>query len=699
MTLDPASLQVLLSRLSGVADEMGAVLRRAAFSPNIKERADCSAALFTADGELLAQAEHIPVHLGSMPASVRAAIDAFAGDVEPGGQIVLNDPFAGGTHLNDVTLVAPCHLDGTLVGWAANRAHHADVGGSAPGSIPADAVEIHQEGLRLPPVRYSPDVRAILLANSRTPMERAGDLDAQVGANVLGLERLAAIVASGAPLDEALAYGERRMRSALAAMPDGTWRFEDVMDSCGPSDELGQRTPARIVVTVTIAGDAVTFDFAGTDAQRRGNVNAVEAVTVSAVAFVLRAVADPTMPANGGALRPIRVDAPAGSIVAAQPPVAVGAGNVEVSQRIADVCFGALALAVPDRVSAASQGTMNNVLIGGDGWVYYETLAGGQGGRPGRAGMSGVHTGMTNTKNTPIEALERSFSLRVLRYRLRSGSGGEGLYAGGDGIERDLEMLEDVTVSLITERRKSRPWGLAGGTPGAVGENWLLPGGSEAEARKLPDKCTLGLRAGDVVRMLTPGGGGWGRDGAAGPPKELMLLGGPESDPVVLLDHDPAWSVRFEAERARLAEVLGGLALRVDHVGSTAVPGLAAKPIVDMQVSVPDPDDDAAFVPALTAAGYVLRVIEPEHRMFRTPARDVHVHLWRAGSADERRQLVFRDWLKVDAHDRELYERVKRQLAERVWVDRNDYSEAKSDVIIVIMNRAEAWARETSWVL
>jgi N-methylhydantoinase B/oxoprolinase/acetone carboxylase alpha subunit len=506
VTLDPAALQVLISRLTGVAEEMGAVLRRAAFSPNIKERADCSAALFTAQGEMLVQAEHIPVHLGSMPASVRAAIDAFGDSVPAGQQIVLNDPFAGGTHLNDITLVAPCHAGGRLIGWAANRAHHADVGGAAPGSIPADATDIHQEGLRIPPTLLDDGLRRLLLANSRTPAERLGDLAAQEGANVVGVERLAAL--AHAPFDEVVAYGERRMRAALADLPDGTWRATDVLDSTGAAAD--QQRPARIAVAVTVAGEEVTVDFTGTDRQSRGNVNAVEAVTVSAVAYALRSAVDPTIPANGGAMRPVRIVAPPGSIVAARPPAAVGAGNVEVSQRVADVCLAALAGPCPDRVPAAGQGTMNNLLVGGDGWVYYETVAGGQGGRPGIPGMSGVHTGMTNTRNTPIEALERAYPLRVLRYRLRRGSGGSGAQAGGEGIERDLQVLEDVTVSLITERRVSRPWGLAGGGPGAPGENWLLPRGDESRAARLPDKCTVRLRAGDVLRMLTPGGGGWG---------------------------------------------------------------------------------------------------------------------------------------------------------------------------------------------
>ena len=525
MTIDPASLQVLIARLAGSAEEMGAVLRRAAFSPNIKERADCSAALFTASGDLLVQAEHIPVHLGSMPASVRAAIEALGDDVGPGDQVILNDPFAGGTHLNDVTLVAPAFLDGVLIGWAANRAHHADLGGAAPGSIPADATEIQQEGLRIPPVLLTAEVRALLLASSRTPEERSGDLDAQVGANRVGVQRLTRL--ADQPFDEVLAYGERRMRAALGGLPEGSWSFADVLDSTGTGP--GQREPATIRLRVTKAAHSIEFDFTGTDRQSAGNVNAVEAVTVSAVVFALRSVLDPTVPANSGSLRSLTVVAPPGSLVAAQFPAAVGAGNVEVSQRIADVCLGALAQAVPDRVGAASQGTMNNLLIGGTGWVYYETIGGGQGGRPphpggggahpgrGVPGQSGIHTNMTNTRNTPIEAFERAFPVRVLRYRLRRGSGGAGSAPGGEGIGRDLLMLEDVTVSLITERRVSQPWGLAGGAPGSVGENWLLPGGDEGRAERLPDKCTICVSAGDVVRTLTPGGGGWGPVPASSP--------------------------------------------------------------------------------------------------------------------------------------------------------------------------------------
>jgi N-methylhydantoinase B/oxoprolinase/acetone carboxylase alpha subunit len=539
--LDPATLQVLIARLDGIAGEMGAVLQRAAFSPNIRERADCSAALFTASGELLAQAEHVPVHLGSMPASVAAAIAAFP-SLGEGEQVVLNDPFAGGTHINDVTLVMPCFAGGRLVGWVANRAHHADVGGMAPGSMPPDAVEAVQEGLRIPPVRLTADLARILAANSRSPLERSGDLDAQAGANRVGVARLSALVASAGArvLGEIVDYGHRRMDAALGALPDGSWAFDDVLDSAGG---------ARVAVRVTKRGREIEFDFTGTAAQVPGNVNAVLAVTVSAVSWALRSVTDPTIPANGGALRPVRVVAPPGTVVSAVPPAAVGAGNVEVSQRVADVCLGALAQAVPERVPAAGQGTMNNVMVGGRDWVYYETIGGGQGGRPGppvrggaggqhgvgpvpgqsgihtgktntlstdamtrplMPGQSGIHTGMTNTRNTPIEALERAYPLRVQRYAIRRDSGGRGLAPGGDGIIREIEVLEDCTVSLITERRESCPWGLVGGEPGLPGENWLVPQGEEGRVERLPAKVTIQLHAGDVVRVVTPGGGGWG---------------------------------------------------------------------------------------------------------------------------------------------------------------------------------------------
>jgi N-methylhydantoinase B/oxoprolinase/acetone carboxylase alpha subunit len=524
--LDPAALQILASRLASVADEMGAVLRRAASSPNIKERADCSAALFTADGDLLVQAEHIPVHLGSMPASVRAAIGVFTAGrpARVGDEVVVNDPFAGGTHLNDVTLVAPVFLGGVLAGWVANRAHHADVGGSSPGSMPPGATTIDEEGIRLAPMLFTDEVMARFVGASRTPHEREGDLIAQRGANARGIVRcrevMASVLARGDDLTvlaELLDYGERRMRAALAALPDGEWRVHDVLDSAGARPE--QQLPLRIELALRVQGSEITFDFTGTDAQRPGNMHAVEAVTTSAVEFAIRAATDPTIPANGGAMRPVHVVAPPGTVVAACPPVAVAAGNVEVSQRVADVCLRALARARPGSLGAAGQGTMNNVLIGvRDGahtWVYYETVGGGQGARPWADGMSAVHTAMTNTRDTPVEALERAFPFRVRRYAVRRGSGGAGAFRGGDGIERDLEVLADATVSIISERRSSRPWGLAGGAPGAAGENWVLRGGDPARAERLADKVTVELAAGDVLRILTPGGGGYGRPAPA----------------------------------------------------------------------------------------------------------------------------------------------------------------------------------------
>ena len=505
--IDPILLAVLNGRLVQIADEMDATLYRSAFNPIIAEAHDACHGLYHAKtGATLVQgATGLPIFVGAMAFAVKAVIDKANkdGDLKPGDTYLFNDPYDGGTHLNDVTLVAPCLVEGELIGWVANRAHHADVGGMVPGSIPPEATEAAQEGLRLPPVRFSADVAAILCANSRTPVERAGDLDAQLGANRVGVARLAAL--AGAPLGEVVDYGERRMRQALAAMPDGSWSFEDVLDE-----------GRRITVLVTKDGDAISFDFTGTDPQGPGNVNAVEAVTVSAVAWALRSCTDPSIPANGGTFRPVTVVAPPGSVVAARWPAAVGAGNVEVSQRVADVCLGALAQAVPERVPAAGQGTMNNLMIGGRGWVYYETAGGGQGGRPAgpgraaRAGMSGVHTAMTNTQNTPVEALERAYPMRVLRYELRRGSGGAGLAPGGEGIWRDLQVLEDCTLSLVTERRVFHPWGLAGGEAGSTGENWLVPQGDESRAERLPGTCTRQLRAGDVLRQLTPGGGGWG---------------------------------------------------------------------------------------------------------------------------------------------------------------------------------------------
>lgn len=512
--VDAVTLEVARHRFAAVADEMGGVLRRTSHSPNIKERMDCSAAVFVADGEMLAQAEHIPVHLGSMPASVAAVIAQFGIDPPAGVQFAVNDPFHGGTHLNDLTLLRPVHSAGRLVGWVANRAHHADVGGEAPGSMPAHATRLDQEGHVVPPVvavvdgRWDESFLAGFVGATRTPVERLGDLSAQMGANEAGARRLLEVHASyGGAFDQVtaalLGYGEARMRAALAALPDGSYWFEDYM-------EWGERdVPIR--VEVTVSGDRLMADFSGSSPQIAANFNAVEAVTRSCLYYAVRVATDPTIPANGGCYRPIEMRVPAGSIVGANPPAAVAAGNVETSQRIADVVLGALAKAAPDRVHAASQGTMNNVLMGAGGTVYYETIAGGEGGGPRRAGQSGIHTGMTNTRNTPIESLETHYPFRVIAFGLRRGSGGAGLHPGGEGIVREVEFLEAGELSLMGERRRHRPWGLAGGEPGAVGEDWLIRRNGSPE--RLPGKVTLAVRAGERLRVLTPGGGGWGRSG------------------------------------------------------------------------------------------------------------------------------------------------------------------------------------------
>lgn len=508
--IDPITLEVARNRFAAVADEMGVVLRRTSLSPNIKERADCSAAVFDAGGEMLAQAEHIPVHLGAMPASVQACLDRF--EPVPGIQYAVNDPYHGGTHLNDLTVLAPVFADGVHVAWVANRAHHADVGGEAPGSMPAHAVRLEQEGHIVAPMvavedgDWTDEFLEPFLAASRTPWERRGDLDGQMGANAVAVRRLTEMIesegierfteVSGAILD----YGERRTRTALAGLPNGTYRFEDYM-------ELGDDDVA-IRAAVTVDGEALHADFTGSDPQVAANFNTVEAVTRSCLYYAVRVASDPTIPASGGCYRPITLHAPPGTIVNAVAPAAVAAGNVETSQRIADVLLGALAQAAPDRVPSAGQGTMNNVLIGNDEFAYYETVAGGQGARPYSDGQSGIQTGMTNTQNTPIESLHTHYPFRVQAYTLRRGSGGEGRFRGGDGIRREIEFSTNATLSLMGERRRNAPWGLAGGGPGATGEDWLIHHGGDRE--RLAGKTTVEVQAGDRLVVLTPGGGGWG---------------------------------------------------------------------------------------------------------------------------------------------------------------------------------------------
>ena len=511
--LSAVALEVVRHALAGVADEMGVALRRAAYSPNIKERMDCSAAVFDPSGQMVAQAEHIPVHLGSMPLSVAAALEVF-GDMEPGIQVCLNDPYAGGTHLPDITIVAAVgDEDGNLLGYVANRAHHADVGGAAPGSMPATATDIAMEGVRIPPIVIADaegvrdDVVEVIAANSRTPGERRGDLRAQFAANHVGAGRLRELAIERGveglhqAMREVCDYSERRVRDAVGAIPDGRYEATDMLEV---DDGV------TIAVAVTVEGDTVVADFMGSDAQVRRNVNAVYAVTLSSAMFVFRMLTDPDAPPNAGCYRPLTVTAPEGSVVNAVFPAPTAAGNVETSQRIVDVLLAALSDALPDLVPAASQGTMNNVLIGAadpEAFGYYETLGGGEGGTPTRSGMSGVHTGMTNTQNTPAEAMELDYPLRVWRYDLRQGSGGAGTHAGGEGLIREIEVLSDCTLTLQTERRVHAPTGRAGGSDGAVGRNVLISGGEESV---IESKGTWELQTGDRVRIETPGGGGWG---------------------------------------------------------------------------------------------------------------------------------------------------------------------------------------------
>src|SRR6266446_2469740 len=520
MKLDPVTLAVMNNRLPIFAEEMGVVLGMTGFSPNIKERHDFSCALFDGRGELVAQAAHIPVHLGSTPLSVRAAIERL--ELGPGDVAAVNDPFAGGTHLPDLTLVAPIFLGNERrpFAFAANRAHHADIGGMAPGSM-ALSTEIYQEGFRLPPVKIvaggevARDVMTLFLANTRVREEREGDLRAQIAALSVGAERLLAIVKTSGRATVALAmdalkdYAARLMSAALKELKPGTYRAEDFLDD----DGFGTG-PIPIRAAVRIGGGKARVDFTGSAPQVRGSVNANYAITLSATFYVLKCLASEAVPANEGLMRPINLIALPGSIVNALPPAAVAGGNVETSQRIVDVLFRALADAAPDRIPAASSGSMSNMTLGGYDSIrarhfsYYETIAGGAGAAPGHPGAAGLHTHMTNTLNTPIEALEAYYPMRITEYRVRRRSGGRGAAPGGDGLIRELECLVPATLSLLTDRRITEPWGLAGGGPGKAGANYLVRDGRRI---KLPGKANERLQAGERVRIETPGGGGWGR--------------------------------------------------------------------------------------------------------------------------------------------------------------------------------------------
>jgi N-methylhydantoinase B len=516
---DPATLSIVYDLLSSIAEEMGVTLGRTAHSPNIKERRDYSCAVFDREGRMVAQAAHMPVHLGAMPFAVRAA--EHLAPFRPGDMVILNDPYLGGTHLPDISLVSPVFHVGELIGFVTNRAHHADVGGMSPGSMPV-ARELYQEGVIIPPLRlYEGGVRndalfELLLRNMRVPEQRRGDFDAQIAAQRTGERRLLELAerhghaALHGQMTALMDYAERLTRAALRELPEGEYAAEDALDDDGEGDG-----PLRLRVRLTVRDGTLHCDFTGTDPARPSSVNAVASVTRSAVYYVVRCLLEEHAPANDGCFRPVTFTLPEGCLLNARPPLAVSAGNVETSQRVTDLMLAALAGAKPGLIPAASSGTMNNLTIGGYDprhgrhYTYYETIAGGAGGGPLRAGLSGVHTHMTNTLNTPVEALELAYPFRIEEYGLRTGSGGAGAHPGGDGVIRRYRFLAPATVTLMTDRRITRPWGLAGGEPAAPGENTLIRADGARET--LPGKTALQVQAGEAVEIRTPGGGGWGR--------------------------------------------------------------------------------------------------------------------------------------------------------------------------------------------
>jgi N-methylhydantoinase B len=494
--LDPIALQVLLGALRSICDEMGAVLIRSAHSANIKERRDASTALFDPVGDMVMQAEHIPVHLGAMPAAVAAVLDA---EHAPGRSWVLNDPYRGGTHLPDITVITPAFAGGTLVGFAATRAHHADVGGTTPGSMPADSRTLADEGVVIPPQVLDEAAIDTLAAQMRQPAQRRADFRAQLAANRAGAAQLEALAAAGiealqAAMADVLDYAERRTRAALAALPDGTRTAADLLEAAEGDLEL------RLAAHVD--GDEITLDFTGSAPQHPGNLNCPLAVTHSAAYFAIRVLTDPDGPPSAGAYRPVHVIAPPGSLLNARPPAAVVAGNVETSSRVADLVLAAFGRAL-------GQGTMNNLTLGSDAFTYYETLGGGQGACPDADGPSAVHVAMSNTRNTPVEALEAEFPLLVTEYAVRRGTGGPGRHHGGDGVIRELEALAPMTYSVLAERRRHAPPGAGGGAPGAPGRTLL-------DGAELPPKAIGTLAPGSRLRVETPGGGGDGPPAGGG---------------------------------------------------------------------------------------------------------------------------------------------------------------------------------------
>ncbi len=518
---DPVELAIFASAFHSIAEEMGLALRRTAFSPNIKERRDYSSAVFEANGKVIAMGDDMPVHLGSMPMSVQAALDKLS--LDSGDIAILNDPYDGGTHLPDITLVMPVFVDErqTASFYVANRAHHADVGGMYPGSMGL-CREIWQEGIRIPPVKLAAGgvvnqaLLRLILKNVRTPQEREGDLTAQVGACRIGVERLTEMVAKyglmriDANICALLDYSERLTRAALAQLPEGEFSAEDYLDNDGIVDR-----PVKIAITVRTMPDEgrLSVDFTASDGQVAGSLNAVHAISYSAVFYVIRCLLPDDVSPTAGLMRPVEVITHLGSVVAARPPAAVAGGNVETSQRIVDVLLRAFAEILPHRIPAASSGSMSNVTVGGTDhrtgqpYAYYETIAGGSGARPNGNGIPGVHTHMSNSLNTPIEALEYAYPFRVLRYSYRRNSGGSGKYRGGDGLIREIELVDPAQITILSDRRLFAPYGLQGGLEGARGRNVLIEKGVESE---LPGKCNRQVEAGAVLRIETPGGGGWG---------------------------------------------------------------------------------------------------------------------------------------------------------------------------------------------
>jgi N-methylhydantoinase B len=518
---NPVQLEIFKSLFHAIAEEMGATLKRTAFSPNIKERRDYSCAVFNRYGDMVAQGDHMPVHLGSMPLSVKAALKNR--DIGPGDIVMLNDPYAGGTHLPDITLVSGVFSKRELLFYVASRAHQSDVGGMSAGSMPL-AEEIYQEGLRIPPVklmsggRINRDVWDLVLFNVRTPHEREGDLAAMLGANRTGERRLMEIIGKygwrevSHYVTEILNYSERMTRHAIASIPDGTYEAEEFLDNDGIGDK-----PIAIRVRIRIKGDRAVIDFSGSDPQAAGSVNAVYAITASVVFYVFRTLVALPIPSNAGGMRPLEIIAPEGTVVNARPPAAVCGGNVETSTRIVDVLYKCLAPGLPNLIPAASQGTMNNFTFGGTDprtnhrVAYYETVAGGMGARPGMEGLSGIHTHMTNSMNTPVEALEHAYPVRVMYYSLRPHSGGTGKWPGGDGIIRAIQFLTRAQVTVLSDRRKFAPYGLNGGGSGCPGKNLLLR--RDGRQDELPSKFTMTVESGETISIQTPGGGGWGPSG------------------------------------------------------------------------------------------------------------------------------------------------------------------------------------------